>query len=160
MTLLNRDYSDILRIFNAGGVEYLLVGAYALAAHGRPRATGDIDLWIRCTPTNAQRTWDALVEFGAPLMGLAPADLATPEIVFQIGVEPRRIDVLTTIDGVEFESAWSRHAQLKIDETPVPVIGFTDLLANKRASGRPKDLGDVAWLESQLPPRDKPAEDG
>jgi len=93
--LLNPDYRDMLSILNDEGVEYLVVGVHALATYGYARATGDIDLWIRCSEENAQRVWRALLRFGAPLQGLTVADLATPEIVFQIGVVPRRIDVLT-----------------------------------------------------------------
>ena len=147
--LLNPDFRDILLLFNAHRVEYLLVGAYALAVHGVPRATGDIDLWIWTKPDNAKRVWSALAEFGAPLEQLAPADLETQGIVFQIGIAPRRIDILTSIDGVVFDDAWSRKIEVEIEGLTVPVLGRDDLIKNKRASGRPKDLADLAWLQAQ-----------
>lgn len=146
---MNPDFRDMLSEFNAAGVEYLLVGAYALAVHGLPRATGDMDLWVRPTAENAHRAYAALARFGAALRDLAPNDLATPDIVFQIGVAPRRIDVLTSIDGVDFGAAWQRRVMTVVDGIDVPVLHKDDLIANKRAVGRPKDLADVAWLEGE-----------
>ena len=145
--MLNPDYRDMLSALSAEGVEYLVVGAYALAAHGLPRATGDIDFWIRATPENAGRVWSALQRFGAPLGDLTPEDLASPGTVFQIGVAPRRIDLLTSIDGVDFESAWSRRESRAIDGLSVPVLSREDLLLNKRSTNRPKDQLDAEWLE-------------
>src|SRR5436853_7042411 len=104
--LLNPDFHDILSAFGNTGVEFLLVGAYALAAHGLPRATGDIDLWVRCSKENAVRVLTALTRFGASVRDLTEADFTTPGMVVQIGVTPRRIDILTAIDGVEFNEAW------------------------------------------------------
>jgi len=145
--LLNPDFRDILSEFCAEQVEFLLVGAYALAAHGLPRATGDIDLWVRCGEQNAQRIMTALARFGAPLSDLSAADFMTPDIVFQIGVAPRRVDVLTTIDGVEFEEAWAERLEVAVEGLRICVIGRKHLLRNKRAAGRPKDLADASWLE-------------
>jgi hypothetical protein len=145
---MNRDFSDMLSALSAGRVEFLVVGAHALAAHGRPRATGDLDLWVRPTRENADRVWKALARFGAPLEALRVEDLGRPGIVFQIGLPPCRIDILTAIDGVAFEDAWPRRIQVKIGSESVPVLGREDLLVNKRATGRPKDLADVKWLES------------
>lgn len=145
--MLNPDYSDMLSAFNDEQVEYLLVGAYALAAHGLPRATGDIDLWVRATETNAQRVMRALVSFGAPLSEVSTQDFVTPETVFQIGVVPRRIDILTSISGVEFERAWSDREELVIEGIRIPVISREHLLQNKKATGRPKDDADAIWLE-------------
>lgn len=152
--LLNQDYRDILSEFCAAGVEFLLVGAYALAAHGLPRATGDIDLWIRCSAENAVRVMDALKQFGAPVANISAADFETPGIVFQIGVVPRRIDITTTIDGIDFETAWPERLPIVIDGLAVNVIGREHLFRNKTASGRPKDLADAAWLQAtaQKPP--------
>jgi len=147
--MLNQDYRDILSAFNAERVEFLLVGAYALAAHGAPRATGDLDLWVRPSTENAQRAWRALVRFGAPLENLQPADLSTPGTVIQIGREPRRIDLLTTIDGVEFDQAWNVKMEIKIDGMTIPVIGRDEFLRNKRATGRLKDLADAERLEAR-----------
>ena len=146
---MNRDFVDMLSALSAAGADCLVVGAHALAAHGRPRSTGHFDLWVRATPENAQLVWTALGSFGAPLGDLTTGDLATPDIVFQIGQPPCRIDSLTSIDGVTFEEAWPRRTVVRIQDIDVPVLGREDLLANKRATGRPQDLADVAWLESE-----------
>ena len=146
--MLNPDYRDMLSILNDEGVEYLVVGAHALAAHGYPRATGDIDLWVRCTEENAKRVWQALCRFGAPLQDLTLVDLVTPDIVFQIGIEPRRIDLLTSIEAVTFEEAWPRRKSIVVDAIPIFVIGRDDLLKNKKNTGRTKDRADAEWLEA------------
>jgi len=146
--MLNPDYRDILSAFIAEKVEFLLVGAYALAAHGSPRATGDLDLWIHPSAENARRTWRALVVFGAPLENLTESDLSTAGTVIQIGREPRRIDLLTTIDGVGFDEAWSARAKIQVDGMTIPVIGRNEFLKNKRTTGRHKDLADVERLEA------------
>ena len=117
--MLNRHFNEIIAAFNAERVEYLLVGAYALAAHGLPRATSDIDFWVRPTTDNADRTWRALARFGAPLDSVTPQDLATPEMIIQFGVEPQRIDVLTTVDGVTFDDAYSRRLTVAMDGVKV-----------------------------------------
>ncbi|HXG68783.1 MAG TPA: hypothetical protein VNO70_27040 [Blastocatellia bacterium] len=150
--MLNRDFLDMLSAFCAESVEFMLVGAYAMAFHGFPRATGDMDLWIRCSDENAQRVWRALERFGAPLFDLTVTDLQTPGIVFQIGVVPNRIDILTAIDGVEFDEAAPDCQQVEIAGLTIPVIGRAHLLQNKKASGRPKDLADIAWLEGEGDP--------
>src|SRR4030095_16741704 len=111
---MNPDYSDILSTLSEAGVEFLLVGAYAMAVHGLPRATGDIDLWVRPERENAERTLLALRSFGAPLHDLTPEDLCREGTVFQIGVAPRRIDVLTAIDGVTFQEGWASRIVVKI----------------------------------------------
>ena len=144
---MNRDFRDMLSAFCAEGVEFLLVGAYALAVHGIPRATGDIDLWIGTGAENAPRVWRALTAFGAPLDNLTIADLRREDTVFQIGVAPQRIDVLTGIDGVDFAAAWAERLEVDIDGLKVPVLSRDFLIRNKRATGRPQDLADVAWLE-------------
>jgi len=144
---MNRNFVEMLSALSAERAEYLLVGAHAMAAHGVPRATGDIDLWVRPSAENAQRVWRALVAFRAPLAGTRAEDFAVPDLVYQMGVPPYRIDILTSIDGVEFEGAWSRRFEHRIDGLLVPVIGREDLIANKRASARPKDLVDVRLLE-------------
>jgi hypothetical protein len=109
---LNSDFRDILLAFIAEHVEFLLVGAYALAVHGVPRATGDIDLWVRPSPDNAPRVWNALATFGAPVSNVRTQDLGTPGLIDQIGVTPRRIDVITSIDGVGFNEAWENHLEV------------------------------------------------
>ena len=147
--MLNPDYRDMLSALSAAGVEYLVVGAYALAAHGLPRATGDIDFWVRPSLENADAVMEALREFGAPLGDLTRDDLARPGTVFQIGVAPRRIDVLTSIDGVAFPEAWGGRETRTIDGLAIPVLSRAHLLQNKRATNRPKDQLDADWLEGR-----------
>jgi hypothetical protein len=146
-SVLNPDYRDMLSALSEAGVEHMVVGAYALAYHGLPRATGDIDIWVRCTPQNAQRLWAALGAFGAPLGDVTIEDLQTPGIVLQIGVAPRRIDLLTTIDGVEWDEAASAIEVAEIEGLRIPIIGKAHLIQNKQATGRPKDQLDIAMLE-------------
>lgn len=146
--MLNRDFTDILSAFIEERVEFLVVGGYAMAFHGYVRATGDIDLWIRSTPENAERVWKALNTFGAPLFDLTKEDLQTPGMVFQMGLPPSRIDIITEIDGVEFEEAWKKRNTIEYKESLIPLIDKHLLLVNKKATGRPKDLNDVLWLES------------
>ena len=137
----------MLSALNDSGAEYLIVGAYALAMYGTARATGDIDIWVRPTKDNADRVWTALERFGAPRRNLAREDLHAPDNVFQIGIAPNRIDILTSITGVEFDEAWPHRKQAQINGISVSVIGREQLLKNKRAVGRPKDLADAAWLD-------------
>lgn len=144
---LNQDFLDLLRAFVEGGVRFLVVGAYAMAVHGRPRATGDLDVWIDARPVNAKRAFAGLRRFGAPLHDLEVSDLATPGTVFQIGVVPRRIDILTDISGVTFAQAWPRRVEAIYGDVRFPVIGLEDLLRNKRAAGRAKDRIDVQRFE-------------
>jgi hypothetical protein len=146
---MNRDFAEMLSALSAAQAEFLVVGAHAMAAHGLPRATGDLDIWVRPTRENAERVWTALARYGAPMGDLRVEDLSTPGMIFQIGVVPCRVDVLTVIDGVSFEAAWPRRIQSTTWGITVPVLGRDDLIANKRASGRPKDLADLAWLESR-----------
>lgn len=146
--MLNSDFRDILFAFCEEKVEFMLVGAYAVAAHGLPRATGDIDLWIKCSDENASRVWKSLQKFGAPLSGFASEDLTTPGTVIQLGVTPRRIDILTQITAVEFAEAEPNRLIVNIEGIEVPVISLTDLLKNKKAVGRPQDEADVARLEA------------
>ena len=151
---LSRDFRDLLLAFSAHDVRYLIVGAYALAVLGRPRATGDMEVWIEPTADNASRAYAALEDFGAPLHDLTAADLAQPGIVFQIGLPPLRIDILTEISGVEFAEAWPRREQAMFDDVAVTVLGRDDFLTNKRATGRTQDLADVEALE-RLPSKPK-----
>ncbi len=130
-------------------VEFIVVGGFAVAFHGHPRSTGDIDLWIRCSAENASRVWKALREFGAPLFDLTLEDLQTPGMVFQMGVVPSRIDVIMEIEGVIFDDAWKEHLIIDVEGMKVPVIGKRQLLVNKKAVARPKDQIDILWLESE-----------
>jgi len=125
----------------------MIVGAHALAAHGHVRATKDLDVWVRPTLENASRVLEGLAAFGAPLHDLSAADLAAPGLIFQIGVPPVRIDVITAIDGVEFETAWPDRIGATFADLTVPVLSRHHLIANKKASGRLQDLADVERLE-------------
>lgn len=147
--MLNPDFRDILSAFCAEQVEFMVVGGYAMAFHGYVRATGDIDLWVRCSEENAVRIWRALQKFGAPLFDLTLEDLKTPGIVFQIGIVPSRIDVLTQITAVEFEEARQTHQTVEIEGMMIPVIGKQELLLNKKSTDRSKGKADVLWLESE-----------
>jgi len=144
---MNRDFAEMLAGLSAAGADFMVIGAHAVAVHARPRATGDLDIWIRPTGENAQRVWAALIAFGAPLDQLTLDDLTSDDLVFQIGVEPNRIDILTTIGGVAFADAWARRTMVELWGMRVPVIGREDLVASKRAAGRPQDLADLAELE-------------
>ena len=137
----------MLSALSEANVEFLLVGAHALAVHGYVRATGDLDIWVRPTPENAVRVWQAIAKFGAPHRQMTIEDFCTPDVVFQIGVAPNRLDLMTSISGVEFDSAWMNRQAAMFGTISFFVIGRNELLKNKRASGRPKDLADVAWLE-------------
>ena len=146
--LLNPDFRDMLSIFNEEKVEYLVVGAYALAAYGNPRATKDLDLWIKCSEENAKKIVLALNRFGAPSSLIRTQDFIKRGLTVQIGVAPRRIDLVTEISGVTFEDAYPRHTNIEIEGVSVPIIGRQDLLLNKKAAGRPQDLADASWLEA------------
>jgi hypothetical protein len=148
---VNRDFAEILHELSAAGADFLVVGAYAMAAHDQPRATGDIDIWVRATRSNAEKVWKALIAFGAPLNVLTIADLAAPGITFQMGLPPNRIDILTDIDGVTFDEAWAGRLTARFDDIVYSVIGRDDLIRNKRAAGRPKDLLDADRLEEGEP---------
>lgn len=148
--MLNENFRDTLLALNGAGAEYLLVDAYALAAHASPRATGDIDIWIRADAESAKRVWSALMSFGAPTTQLDIGDFTTPEIAFQIGLPPQRIDILTSISGVEFADAWNCRMVVEIDGMSVPVLGLKDLLINKSSSGREKDLSDIPTIKRLL----------
>ncbi len=145
---MNRDFKDLLSAFNAQKVEYLVVGAHALASFGHVRATKDLDIWIRPAPENAKNVINALRAFGAALQDLTEDDLSKPGTVFQIGVAPIRIDVLTSIDGVDFAEAWPMRVKTKFAGEPGAVISREHFIQNKRASGRAQDLADIKRLEA------------
>lgn len=147
--MLNNHYKDMLQTLSDHEVEYLVVGAVALAAHGIPRATADIDIWVNATPENAERVYQALASFGAPLGDLTKDDLALPGIFFQIGVPPLRIDILTGVSGVTFQEAWLETITVDFDGIPMPVLSKRLMIQNKQSSGRDKDLLDVKQLEKE-----------
>lgn len=145
--MLNPDFRDILSCLKDEEVEFIVVGAYALAAHGLPRATGDIDIWVKNSPDNAQRIIRALTKFGAPISNLSEEDFTSPDLIIRMGIEPCRIDLLTGIDGVEFNAAWQNRVTINVDDLELYVLSRADLLQNKLAAGRDKDQSDIAWLK-------------
>jgi hypothetical protein len=145
--MLLQHYRDILRELSAAEADFLLVGAFAIAVHQYPRATGDIDLWVRPDPANAARVREALARFGAPVGNVSVEELSRPGFFYQVGVAPVRIDILTTIDGVSFDEAWDEKEYHDLGGVTVPVISRRHLLINKKATGRPKDLADAAMME-------------
>ncbi len=146
----NSDFRDLFAALNAVEADYLIVSSVAVAAHGHVRATKDLDVWVRATPENARRTHEALVTFGAPLQDLTIADLASAGLVFQIGVAPVRIDVITSIEGVEFDAAWPEKVSSEYGDQRVHVISRRHLVQSKKAAGRLQDLADVEALESTV----------
>ena len=143
---MNQDFLDLLRAFIDHSVRFLVVGAYALAVHGRPRATGDFDVWVDATPENAAKVMAALEQFGAPIADLSTADFSRPGIVFQMGLPPLRIDVLTELSGLTFGEAWSTRTRAAFGPVTADVIGREAFIKNKRATGRARDLGDIEAL--------------
>lgn len=148
---MNEDYRDILAALVAQQARFLVVGAHALAVHGYPRATVDIDIWIEPSPENAERVWAALADFGAPLndLDIRPRDLTRADVVAQFGLPPNRIDIMTGVSGLGFEQAWSNRIEELVEGVRVPVIALADLVANKQASGRDKDRADVKGLRGE-----------
>ena len=145
---MNPDFKELLLAFNAHNVEYLIVGAHALAAHGHVRATKDMDVWVRPEQSNAQKVLRALSEFGAPLSDLTADDLSRKETIFRIGLPPLRIDVITDIDGVEFAEAWPDRLETSFGGVPAFVISRHHLITNKKTAARLQDLADVEQLSS------------
>jgi hypothetical protein len=151
----NTDFLDLIDCLNQHRAEFVVVGAFALAQHGLPRATGDLDVLVRPSAENAARVHAALRQFGAPLesSGVTAEDFARLGIVYQIGIVPRRVDVLTQLSGLDFEEAWSTRLERELDGRRLVFLGRDALIKNKRAAGRPKDLTDAAALEKLGPRR-------
>lgn len=147
--MLNKDYKDILQIFIDNKIQFLVVGAYALGAYGYPRATGDIDLWVMASPENSAKVYKALVQFGAPMEQINEKTFSEQGIIFQIGIAPRRIDVITKINGVDFQQAWTARQEIIIDSLKVPFISKQDLIKNKESTGREKDRLDAEQLRKK-----------
>lgn len=146
---MNQDFVDLLLAFREADVCFIVVGAYALALHAKPRATGDLDLWVEPTIENGARVIRALRQFGAPLQGMNETDFVVPGTVFQIGVAPRRIDILTALTGLNFKDAWEDREAHKIGPCEVAFLGRRSLIQNKKALGRAKDLADLESLGVQ-----------
>ncbi len=140
------DWKEFIGLLCSHRVRFLVVGAHALAANGRPRATGDLDFWVEPTVTNAKRLGRAIHEFGFEELAAQAAEFARPDRMATMGVPPLRIDIMTSITGVAFEQAWPKRLKARFGQYEIGFLGREELLANKRASGRPKDLADVALL--------------
>ena len=141
--LLTADFKEFLRLLNAHRVDYLLVGGYAVGIHGYPRATIDLDVWVRATSENADRVIDTLRDFGFDSPKLEPRLFIDPQSIVRFGVPPFRIELMTSIDGVQFAPCWSRAIHCDLDGLSVPVISLADLKVNKRTAGRHQDLADL-----------------
>ena len=146
MAKLQNDLREFIALLNSHAVEYLVVGGHAVAFHGHPRFTGDIDFLVRPTAENAGRVLDAIHDFGFGSLQLTTEDFTTPERIVQLGLPPNRIDILTSISGVAFDEAWNGRVPAKLDEEAVNFLGFDALIRNKKASDRDKDRSDVAKL--------------
>lgn len=144
------DFKELLEVFNANNVKYLLVGAHAVMYYTEPRYTKDLDLWVEASADNSGKVYRALAKFGAPISELQPADFAAEGHFYQMGVEPARVDILMSISGVAFSAAWKNKVSTKIEGVDVHIIAISDLLAAKKAAGRPEDLLDVERLQLSL----------
>ena len=147
--MLNKDYKEMLQCLNANDVKFLIVGAYAIGAYGYPRATGDIDIWVMAAVDNSEKIYKALKDFGAPISQIDEHSFSQQGVILQIGVAPRRIDIITKIDGVEFEGAYRMRKEINIEGIVIPFISKSDLIKNKLATGREKDRIDAEMLQSK-----------
>lgn len=150
--MLNQDFKEFIALLNSTGVKYLVVGGYALAAHGHPRYTGDLDLWVLPSPNNISRLLRVLDAFGFGSLGLAEQDFFQPDAVIQLGYPPARIDLLTSIDGVQFQTCYPRRVPIAVGGVELPIIHLDDFRTNKRAAGRAKDLADLEALDDPKMP--------
>lgn len=150
---LEPDFEDFIRLLNQHEVTYLVVGGYAMAFHGRPRYTGDMDIWINISEDNASKMVVVLKEFGFGSLKFSESDFLKENIINQIGYPPLRIDILTSVDGIGFEEAYRYKQKIQIDELEVPFIGLNQLIQNKEASGRKKDLADIDSLKRKTEDR-------
>lgn len=147
---VNSDFSDLLNLFKANNVKYMVIGGYAVVQYTEPRFTKDLDLWISTHPDNAEAVFAALKEFGAPLEGMSPKDFSEEGYFYQMGVPPVRVDILMGIPGVQFDEAWERRIEVQFDDVSVTIISREDLIQAKRAAGRPQDLLDANSLEQAV----------
>ena len=146
--MLNKDYKEMLQILLKNRVKFLVVGAYAMGAYGYPRATGDIDIWVESSPENSEKIYQSLSEFGAPISDIEQKTFCEEGIVFQIGLAPRRIDIITKIEGVNFQNAYSDKREIEVEGIKIPFISKEDLIKNKESTGREKDKLDAKYLRS------------
>jgi hypothetical protein len=150
MVHLHDDWKELLKLLTAAGVRFVLVGAHALAAHGRPRLTGDMDVFYEPTKANARRLKQALQQSGFPTAGLTLKALTNPDKLIVLGRVPCRVDLITSIDGVSFREAWSGRVEVELAGERIAVLGLAELVTNNRAAARPKDLADLALLDELL----------
>jgi hypothetical protein len=156
--MFNQDFKELLSAFNRHRVKYLIVGGYAVAIHAQPRATKDLDLFVRSDSANAQAVFAALAEFGAPLEGLASADLMDPNSFFRMGAAPQMVEIIPRISGVDFDQAWERRLEVVVDENSglqAHFISADDFLTNKLAVARPQDLADSEAVRRAVEQRQK-----
>ena len=144
---ISSDYKDLLRRLNAAGVRYLIVGGYAVMIYTEPRFTKDLDIWVDRDAATAQALFGALAGFGAPLQGIRPADFTEPDVFYQIGIDPVRVDILTSVPGVDFGPCWERRLVVDFDGEAAPVISREDLVLSKRISGRQQDRRHARRIE-------------
>lgn len=147
---MHADWWELLRTLSKHRVRYLLIGGHAVSVHATPRNTEDMDILVEQTPSNGTRLHAALVEFGLGSFAPRPEEILEHDVFWQFGRKPVRIDILTQIPAVAFGPAWKRRAIARFAQLEVPILGIEDLIANKRAAGRPKDLADVASLEAAM----------
>ncbi len=144
--MLNKDYKEMLQILSDNKVRFLVVGAYAMGVYGYPRATGDFDIWVEVSSENSEKIYRSLSQFGAPLSDITKTTFCEEGIIFQIGVAPRRIDIITKIDGVDFKKAYSDKQEVEIEDITIPFLSKEDLIKNKESTGREKDKLDAKYL--------------
>ena len=147
--MLNEDYKEILQILLNNKAKFLIVGAYAMGAYGYPRATGDLDIWIEASPENSKKLCKSLSEFGSPMNNITENTFTEKGIIFQIGVAPRRIDIITHIDGVSFEEAYKTKESIEIEDIQVPFLSKENLIKNKESTDREKDRLDADYLKKK-----------
>jgi predicted nucleotidyltransferase len=153
--MLSPDFKEFIELLNAHNVQYLIVGGYALAFHGHPRYTKDIDIWIATNPENAQKMLNVLKDFGFSSLALSQQDFLEQENIIQLGFPPNRIDILTSVDGIQFADSISESSIIEVDGVAIHLIGIHKLIENKTASGRLQDLADVEKLQALLNEQNK-----
>lgn len=146
----NRDYKDLFRILNEYKVRYVVVGAYAVMYYTEPRYTKDVDIWVEPTPPNAKKVWQALAKFGAPLKGVTIDNFCNPHLVYQIGIEPNRIDIMMGVPGLEFQQAWKNRVRSRYGKENIYILNMKDLIIAKKTAKRSQDKIDLEKLQYKL----------